>query len=118
MVFVIIIRFGNAQHMTKSTELVHSYGYALVLSLVFQVSAWAMCFANGSMYGPAEISGGALLNWRVWFISCGVYWLGFLAVFLTQREQPSVWRVVYTGLGFFVLFVAAAFFVPRVYGAD
>ena len=104
--------------MTKSTQLFHSYGYAVVLSLMFQVSAWAVCFVNGSMYGPAEISGGILLNWRAWFISCGVYWLGFLGVFLTRRQGPSAWRVLYTGLGFPALFIAVAFLVPRVYGVE
>ena len=104
--------------MTKTKELLHSYGYALVLSLMFQVSAWAMCFFNGSMYGPAEVSGGVLLNWRVWFISCGLYWLGFLGLFLPQRQNPSVWRVLYSGLAFPVLFIAAALLVPRIYGAN
>ncbi len=103
--------------MTNTKELLHSYGYALVLSLMFQVSAWAMCFAN-QMYDPAEIRGGVLLNWRVWFMSCGSYWLGFLVVFLTRRQSPTVWRVLYTGLGFFALFIAAAVLVPRIYGAN
>jgi hypothetical protein len=103
--------------MTNATELLHAYGYAVVLSLLFQVSAWAKCFV-GEMYGPAEISGGVLLSWRVWFIACAAYWLGFLVVFLTRRQNPPVWRVFYTGLGFPALFIAAAIFVPRVYGAD
>ena len=110
--------FGNAWCMTKSTQLLHSYGYAVILSLMFQVAAWAKCFVGGSMYGPVEISGGMLLNWRVWFISCGVYWLGFLAVFLTRRQSPSAGRVLYTGLGFPTLFIATALLVPRVYGLD
>jgi len=103
--------------MTNTKELLHSYGYALFLSLMFQVSAWAMCFIN-QMHEPAEISGGVLLNWRVWFISCGLYWLGFLPVFLTRRENPSAWRVLYTGLGFPVLFIAAALVVLRIYGTN
>jgi len=85
---------------------------------MFQVSAWAMCFIGGSMYGPAEVSGGILLNWRVWFSSCGIYWLGFLAVFLTQRVEPSLWRLLYVGLAFPVLFVMAGFLVPRFLGVD
>jgi len=110
--------FDNTCHLTKTQELLHSYGYALVLSLMFQVSAWALCFINGSRYGPAEISGGVLLNWRVWFISCGVYWVGFLVMFLTRRQNPPVWRAIYTGLGFPALFITAALLVPRIYGAD
>lgn len=106
--------------MTNNQELLHSYGYALVLSLMFQVSAWAMCFFKMYMWehGPAEVSGGVLINWRVWFISCSLYWLGFLVVFLTRRENPSVWRVLYTGLAFPALFIAAASLFPRFYGAD
>ncbi len=104
--------------MTKSTELLHSYGYALVLSLMFQLTAWGKCFVDGSMYGPAELSAGLVFNWRVWFASCAVYWLGFLAVFLTRRQSPSIWRVVYTGLAFPALFTAAALLSPRFYGAN
>ena len=103
--------------MTKSTQLLRGYSYAVNLSLMFQVSAWARCFVNG-MYGPPEISGGTLLNWRTWFISCGLYWLGFLGIFLTRRENPPAWRVIYTGLAFPALFIAAALVVPRVYGVD
>jgi hypothetical protein len=105
-------------YMTRTAEQLHSYGYAVKLSLVFQMIAWGKCFVDGSMYGPAEISGGVLFNWRVWFISCAAYWLGFLAVFLTRRQNPTVWRVLYTGLGFPPLFIAAALLVPRIYGAD
>ena len=104
--------------MTKTAELLHSYGYALVLSLMFQVTAWGKCFVDGQMYGPTEIIGGWLFNWRVWFISCAAYWLGFLVVFLTRRQNPLVWRVAYTGLAFPALFTAAALLVPRLYGAD
>lgn len=103
--------------MTKTRELLHSYGYALVLTLMFQGSTWAMCFVNG-MYGPPEISGGVLLNWRTWFISCGLYWLGFLGIFLTRRDNPPAWRVLYTGLAFPAMFVAAALLIPRAYGVD
>jgi hypothetical protein len=103
--------------MTNSFQLLHSYGYALVLSLMFQVTAWVKCFVDGSIYGPAEINGGLLFNWRVWLISCALYWLGFLAVFLLRRQNPSVWRVLYTGLAFPVLFTAGALFIPRFYGA-
>ncbi len=113
-----LIQFGNMPPMTKATEMFHSYGYAVVLALMFQSSAWAACFIAGSMYGPAEVSGGVLLNWRVWFISCAIYWLGFLAVFLTKRQHPPLWRVLYAGLGFPALFIAAALLVPRLYGAD
>ena len=106
--------------MTNSKELLRSYAYALVLSLMFQVSAWAMCFFSGCRFEhePAEVSGGVLINLRVWFIACSLYWLGFLAVFLTRRETPSVWRVLYTGLAFPALLIAAALLVPRFYGAD
>jgi hypothetical protein len=112
-----VLELGKSCQMTKTKELLHSYGYAVVLSLMFQVSAWAMCFVNGSMYAPAEINGAVLLNWRVWLISCGLYWLGFLGVFLPQRQNPTVWRVLYAGLGFPVLFAAAALLVPRMYKA-
>ena len=110
--------FGDVRPMTRIGELLHWSGYGVVLSLMFQVSAWVVCFFNGSMYGPAQVSGGVLLNWRVWFISCAAYWLGFLGVFLTRRQRPPPWRVLYTGLGFPALFIAAAILVPRVYGAD
>lgn len=109
---------GDRRRMTKTGELLHSYRYTVVLGLMFQVSAWAICFFNGSMYGPAETSGGVLLNWRVWFISCGLYWLGFLMVFLPQRQNPTTWRVLYTALGFPVMFVAAALLVPAIYGTN
>ena len=106
--------------MANSKELLHSYGYALVLSLMFQVSAWAMGCSKMYMWEhrPAEVIGVVLINWRVCRISCSLYWLGFLAVFLTRRENPSVWRVLYTGLAFPALFIAAALLVPRFYSAD
>jgi hypothetical protein len=102
--------------MTNNKELLHSYGSALVLSLMFQVSGWVMCLLNMPMeHSIVEVSW-ILLNMRMWFISCCLYWLGFLAVFFTRRENPSVWRVLYTGLAFPALFIAVASLVPRFYG--
>jgi hypothetical protein len=117
MVRIIIVR--QRCHVTNNKELLHSYGYALVLSLMFQVSAWVMCLFNMPMeHEPVRVSGWILINLRMWFISCSLYWLGFLAVFFTRRENPSIWRVLYTGLAFPALFIAVASLVPRFYGAD
>jgi hypothetical protein len=111
---VVQSEFGNRCRMTNNNELLHSYAYALFLSLMFQLSAWVMCFLRGCRFEhePPAVSGAVLINLRVWFISCSLYWLGFLAVFFTQREKPSVWRVLYTGLAFPALLIAAALLVP------
>ena len=68
------------------------------------------------MYGPAEVSGGMVLNWRVWTLSCSAFWFGFLLVFLTRRESPSPWRLLYTALAFPILFITAACLVANIYG--
>jgi hypothetical protein len=105
-------------HMAKSTHIPQPYGDALVLSLVFQVLAWLACFIAAPTFRFAGSSDEFLLNWRSWIISCSVFWFGFLVVFLTQREQPSRWRLLYVRYGFLFLFFVAAFTVPRIYGAD
>jgi hypothetical protein len=102
--------------MRQAINIPRSYGYAVVLALMFQVSAWLLCAVHQSGSGEAETSDGIALNWRTWIISTCIYWLGFVAVFLTKREGPSLWRLVYTGLAFPVLFVAAARVVATVYG--
>ena len=102
--------------MAKSIHVPKSYGFALILSLMLQVSSWLICFVAGSMYGPAEVSGGMVLNWRVWTLSCSAFWLGFLLVFVTRRESPSLWRLLYTGLAFPILFITAAYLVANIYG--
>ena len=104
--------------MAASIHIPRSYGFGLALSLMFQISAWVMCFFNGSLYGPAEVSGGFLLNWRAWFLSVGTYWFSFLALYLTRRENPSVWRVIYVALSFPALFITAAYLVPRFFGVN
>ncbi len=106
--------------MPKGALSKRSYDPALVLSLMFQLSAWLMCFFNDCTYryDSADLASPMVLNWRTWFISCGVYWLGFLVVFLTQRRRPAAWRRLYTGVAFPCLFIAAAFLVRRFYGAD
>lgn len=106
--------------MANNKELLRSYSYALVLSLMFQVSAWAMCLSRTYLWehGPVGAGTEALITWRVFRVSCSLYWLGFLAVYLTRRESPSAWRVLYTGLAFPTLFIAATALVPRLYGDD
>ncbi len=102
--------------MKRAINIPRSYGYAVVLGLMFQASAWLLCAVHQAGSGQSEISGGIALNWRTWTISTCLYWFGFLAVFMTKREGPSLWRLVYTGLAFPVLFVAAARLVATLYG--
>ena len=104
--------------MAKSTHIPQPYGDALVLSLVLQVLAWLACFIAGPFHGFASIDDAFLFNWRSWIISCSIYWFGFLAVFFTQREKPSQWRLFYVRYGFLILFFVAAFIVPRIYSID
>jgi hypothetical protein len=93
-----------------------SYGHAILLSFFFQLATWELCLMEQSPTGEAVVSDGMAFNWRVWFISCSVFWLGFLIVFLSKRERPSLWRVIYAGLAFPVLFVTVAFIVAKKYG--
>ena len=104
--------------MAKSTYIPQPYSNALVLSLVFQVLAWLACYIAGPAFQFVGTSDGLLLNWRSWIISCCVFWFGFLAIFFTQREKPSRWRLLYVRFGFPILFFVAAFTVPQIYGAD
>ena len=104
--------------MAIGTHITKPYSEALLLSLVFQVLAWLACFYSGSSFGRSDISGGFLLNWRSWIISCCIYWFGFLAVFFTRRERFSFWRLCYVRYGFPILFIVAAYVIPRIYGVD
>jgi hypothetical protein len=87
-----------------STRFANSYSKGFCVSLVIQGVVVALA-AKSLFY----------FHDRVFYLAFGFYWLGFLAVVLTQPQSPKRWRVWYITVGFVLWFFAAAALVPLIY---
>ncbi len=91
--------------MATSTKFARPYSWAFCCSLIIQAACLALCVTRFREFTP-----------RMFFLSFGFYWLGFLAVVLPRPQSPSAWRLFYVALGFLAWFNAAIYLVPVLYG--